>query len=146
MTHCSTWRPAAEDSPDREAIDQFADFLRAVAERGRAAVMSDPAWQPYISGDGDAIDPAAVTTSPDAAVLYREAGWDYNRISVTYLAGYRVQPATDVMGARMLLRWLWQSQRGTIRRTAENWAPGDGWDLPNAVVGQWRDSTLSGFG
>ena len=65
---------------------------------------------------------------------------------VTYLAGYRVQPATDVMGARMLLRWLWQSQRGTIRRTAENWAPGDGWDLPNAVVGQWRDSTLSGFG
>ncbi len=99
-----------------------------------------------VSGDGDAIDPATVTTSPDAAVLYREAGWDYNRISVTYLAGYRVQPATDVMGARMLLRWLWQSQRGTIRRTAENWAPGDGWDLPNAVVGQWRDSTLSGFG
>ena len=88
-----------------------------------------------VSGDGDAIDPAAVTTIPDAAVLYREAGWDYNRISVTYLAGYRVQPATDVMGARMLLRWLWQSQRGTIRRTAENWAPATGGTCPTPSSG-----------
>ena len=77
-------------------------------------------------------------------MLYREAGWDYNRISVTYLAGYRCSPRPTSWAPGCSLRWLWQSQRGTIRRTAENWAPATV-DLPNAVVGQWRDLPLSGF-
>lgn len=47
---CGTCRPPADGTPDREELDRFAEFLRDVADRGRAAVAADPAWAAYIAG------------------------------------------------------------------------------------------------
>lgn len=57
MKGCGTFDPPPEDSPDREAVDQFRDFLRAVDERGVPAVAADPAWRAYIDGIGPAPSP-----------------------------------------------------------------------------------------
>jgi hypothetical protein len=156
---------AAADSDDE--LRGFIDAVTAKGEEftgrvfGRRTVSADvrgsrrgPLQLPVgpvlsivgITADGEAVDPAGVVVSPAAATLTRAAGWDYDRVQVVYTGGYAVQPPTDVMGAKMLLRWLWQSQRGSVRRSTDGtWAPGAGWDIPNAVVGQWRDSALTGF-
>jgi hypothetical protein len=47
---CGTRRPPADGTPDREALDRFAEFLRDVAQRGRLAVLADPKWAAYIAG------------------------------------------------------------------------------------------------
>lgn len=47
---CGTCRPPPDGSPDREALGRFAEFLRAVTEWGRAAVLADPEWAAYIAG------------------------------------------------------------------------------------------------
>jgi hypothetical protein len=51
---CGTCRPPAEGTPDREACDRFAEFLRDVAQRGRPAVLADPKWAAYIAGEEEA--------------------------------------------------------------------------------------------
>ncbi len=66
-------------------------------------------------------------TSPEGGVLSRVSGWsarDWARgsgnVTVTYVAGYHVQPPTDVQGALEMARHLWQTQRGSIRARANN--------------------------
>ncbi len=48
---CGTCNPPPEDSPDREELDRFADFLRDCKERGAEAVWADPKWTAYIRGE-----------------------------------------------------------------------------------------------
>lgn len=50
-TWCGTCNPPPEDSPDREELDRFAEFLREVTARGVPAVASDPEWAAYIRGE-----------------------------------------------------------------------------------------------
>ncbi len=100
--------------------------------------------------DGTAVDTGDLVVHGTAGIIDRGYGntWPTgSTIVVTYVAGYTLQPASDVMGAKMLLRWLWQTQRGSVRRGAagNEWMPGEGFDLPNAVVGQWRDQRVTGF-
>lgn len=49
-SECGTCRPPGDGTPDREALDRFADFLRDVRDRGRDAVLADPQWAAYIAG------------------------------------------------------------------------------------------------
>ncbi len=66
-------------------------------------------------------------TSPEGGVLSRVSGWSAlewargaGNVTVTYVAGYQVQPSTDVQGALEMARHLWQTQRGSIRARATN--------------------------
>ena len=51
---CGTVQLPADGTADREVIDQFALFLQACQQRTKSAVLADPAWQPYIAGEGPA--------------------------------------------------------------------------------------------
>jgi hypothetical protein len=49
---CGAFRLPPEGTPDRDLLDQFADFLAELGRRGSAAMMADPEWLPYVTGEG----------------------------------------------------------------------------------------------
>lgn len=93
-------------------------------------------------------------SSPDGGVLTRISGYyttpftagAYN-VTVTYVAGYQSQPATDRLGALEMLRHLWASQRGTIRFNAaeDQWAPATTYSIPRRVAELWETNLMPGM-
>ncbi len=89
----------------------------------------------------------------DAGVLYRAGGavWDVsdrNTITVTYVAGYTNQPATDRQGVLEMVRHLWETQRGsmaTFPRGGDDYTPGAGYSIPNRVRELWDLNRVPGF-
>lgn len=82
-------------------------------------------------------------SSRDGGVIERVNGYDpiswrpgSGNIVVTYIAGYTSQPATDVQGTLEMVRHLWQTQRGVLRRSQD-----DGYSVafsvPNRVAELW---------
>ncbi len=98
-----------------------------------------------VTVNGEALDPTGYRLNPDAGVLtrisgYTRAAWTsgYANITVTYLAGYVLQPPTDTQGALELLRHLWRTQRGSLRpRTDDDPMAGMGFSIPNRVAELW---------
>lgn len=80
---------------------------------------------------------------------YRARPWQpgSGNIAVTYLAGYRAQPEPDRQGALVLLKHLWETQRGTVRLNAsgDDWNPALSFSLPRRVQELW-DDVLPGMG
>lgn len=48
--NCGFCRPPADGTAEREEVGRFAQFLRELAARGKAAVLADPKWAAYIAG------------------------------------------------------------------------------------------------
>lgn len=107
--------------------------------------LSLPA-QPALSVVSVEIDGTTVsdwTLSADAAVIYRPSRW-VGDVVVTYVAGYRVQPAGDVTGARALLKHVWREARGTVKPGAplDDFLP---FGIPNFVADFWDLGRRTGF-
>jgi uncharacterized phiE125 gp8 family phage protein len=62
-------------------------------------------------------------------------------IEVTYVAGYTAQPQPDRQGALVLLKHLWETQRGTVRlnATGDDWNPALTFSLPRRVQELWSE-------
>ncbi len=54
---CGTFHLPPDGSPDREAIDAFAQFLKEDRDRGSAQAGHDPAWWPWARNEGPAPSP-----------------------------------------------------------------------------------------
>lgn len=92
-------------------------------------------------------------SNPAGGVITRLNGnltraWErgaYN-ITVTYVAGYAIQPAYDRQGCLEFLRHLWTTQRGSIAmmpREVDEWNPSQAFSIPRRVQELW-DQNLMG--
>jgi len=84
--------------------------------------------------------------SAAGGVIERRSGvqrvaWQPGLVTVTYTAGYTAQPETDRQGALVMLKHLWETQRGTVRlgASADDWNPAMSFSLPRRVAELWDD-------
>lgn len=72
--------------------------------------------------------------------------WPSGVLTVTYTAGYAIQPATDVQGVLEMVRHLWETQRGTLARINDDgYAPGSTFSIPRRVAELWGLNVSAGF-
>lgn len=148
-----TWDDALESLID-EVCDAGELYTGRVFGRRRVVVerqgdglqyLTLPA-QPALSVVSVAVDGETVTDwtlSADAAVIHRPSGWS-GAVTIVYLAGYRIQPASDVTGARTLLKHIWREARGTVKPGAplDDFLP---FGIPNFVADYWDLGRRTGF-
>lgn len=101
-----------------------------------------------VAADGYRVRSAA------GGVLERRSGYSRipwaagaGNIDVDYVAGYTAQPQPDRQGALVLLKHLWETQRGTVRLNAsgDDWNPALTFSLPRRVQELWSE-VLPGMG
>lgn len=95
---------------------------------------------------------------PEAGILWRLGGsysatdWasGLRNVTVTYVAGWSDPPEPVRHGALVLLKHLWETQRGTFglaragASTEDGFVPGSTFSLPNRVIELWRPYVLPG--
>lgn len=106
------------------------------------ALPASPALT-VVSVTVDGTDVTDWTISADAAVIRRPGGWS-GQVVVTYVAGYQVQPASDVTGARALIKHVWRESRGTVKPGApmDDFLP---FGISNFVADFWDLGRRTGF-
>jgi len=96
--------------------------------------------------NGSALDSTSYSLDGESGVLTRTSGYtaytwggdvdysNFNNISVTYVAGRSVIPADLAHAVLELVRHLWTTQRGSVRRSGtDDYLPGSGFSMPNRV-------------
>ncbi len=91
-----------------------------------------------VAADGYRVRSAA------GGVIERRSGavaswWAAGLVSVDYIAGYQAQPEQDRQGALVMLKHLWETQRGTVRMNvgADEWNPSLTFSVPRRVQELW---------
>lgn len=86
---------------------------------------------------------AVLAVDAEAATVTCRAGWPVDT-TVTYVAGYRSQPASDVTGARGLLQHIWRQSRGAVKPGSpiDDFAP---FGIPNFAADFWDLGRRTGF-
>ncbi len=105
-----------------------------------------------VAVNGEALDASGYRLKADAGIVERISGYSrgtwtsgYANITVTYLAGYALQPPADTQGALELLRHLWKTQRGSLRpRADDDPMAGMGFSIPNRVAELWDANMIPG--
>lgn len=122
----------------RECVDEFVDPSPVVILSSLPVQTSEPI---VCSVDGDVCDWSTVTR---AGLL--KGDWSGSPLTVTYTAGYTVQPVTDVQGVLEMLRHLWETQRGQLARIPDDgYAPGSTFSIPRRVQELWGLNVSAGF-
>jgi uncharacterized phiE125 gp8 family phage protein len=96
--------------------------------------------------NGSALPSTSYSVDNESGVLTRTSGYtvytwggdvdfaNFNNISVTYVAGRSIIPADLAHAVLELVRHLWTTQRGSIRRSGtDDYVPGSGFSMPNRV-------------
>jgi uncharacterized phiE125 gp8 family phage protein len=96
--------------------------------------------------NGSALAATSYSVDNESGVLTRTSGYtaytwggdvdfaNFNNISVTYVAGRSIIPADLAHAVLELVRHLWTTQRGSIRRSGtDDYVPGSGFSMPNRV-------------
>ena len=96
--------------------------------------------------NGSALAATSYSVDEESGVLTRTSGYtvytwggdvdfaNFNNISVTYVAGRSIIPADLAHAVLELVRHLWTTQRGSIRRSGtDDYVPGSGFSMPNRV-------------
>ena len=94
-----------------------------------------------VSENGVALPATAYSLDDEAGVLTRANGYvaydwvaGFENIDVTYVAGRSSIPAGLVHAVLELVRHLWTTQRGSVRRRGtDDYQPGAGFSLPYRV-------------
>lgn len=111
---------------------------------GRAAVLLKQAPVLEVTGcreNGVTLSAGSYHLDAESGVLTRSSGftaytWSegFNNISVDYVAGRSIIPADLAHAVLELVRHLWTTQRGSIRRSGtDDYLPGSGFSMPNRV-------------
>ena len=111
---------------------------------GRGTVLLKQAPVLEVTGcseNGTSLTAGAYSIDGESGVLTRTSGYlkytwseGYNNISVDYVAGRSIIPADLAHAVLELVRHLWTTQRGSIRRSGtDDYVPGSGFSMPNRV-------------
>ena len=111
---------------------------------GRRSVLLKQAPVLQVTGcreNGVTLDSGSYYVDPESGVLTRTSGFlaytwyeGFNNISVDYVAGRSIIPADLAHAVLELVRHLWTTQRGSIRRSGtDDYVPGSGFSMPNRV-------------
>lgn len=111
---------------------------------GRSTVLLSQAPVVEVTGcreNGVTLDSGSYYLDGESGVLTRTSGFSaytwtegFNNISVDYVAGRTSIPADLAHAVLELVRHLWTTQRGSIRRSGtDDYVPGAGFSMPNRV-------------
>ena len=111
---------------------------------GRANVLLKQAPVLSVTGcreNGVTLSSDNYSIDPESGVLTRVSGYlaytwyeGFNNISVDYVAGRSIIPADLAHAVLELVRHLWTTQRGSVRRSGtDDYVPGAGFSMPNRV-------------
>lgn len=111
---------------------------------GRANVLLKQAPVLSVTGcreNGVTLSSDNYSIDPESGVLTRVSGYlaytwyeGFNNISVDYVAGRSIIPADLAHAVLELVRHLWTTQRGSVRRSGtDDYLPGSGFSMPNRV-------------
>ena len=111
---------------------------------GRGIVMMKQAPVLEVTGcreNGVTLSSDNYSVDPESGVLTRTSGYlaytwynGFNNVSVDYIAGRSIIPADLAHAVLELVRHLWTTQRGSIRRSGtDDYVPGAGFSMPNRV-------------
>jgi uncharacterized phiE125 gp8 family phage protein len=111
---------------------------------GRGTVLLKQAPVVEVTGcteNGVSLSAGSYSLDGESGVLTRTSGftaytWSegYNNVSVDYVAGRTSIPADLAHAVLELVRHLWTTQRGSVRRSGtDDYLPGSGFSMPNRV-------------
>jgi uncharacterized phiE125 gp8 family phage protein len=111
---------------------------------GRGTVLLKQAPVVEVTGcteNGVTLSAGSYSLDGESGVLTRTSGFSaytwsegYNNVSVDYVAGRTSIPADLAHAVLELVRHLWTTQRGSVRRSGtDDYLPGSGFSMPNRV-------------